>query len=50
MLKKKKKKKTSPAIDLMIDLQNTIGWKLRRLNEKKKSIDDCVGEACDSTR
>ena len=50
MLGRRDYSKTSPAIDLMIDLQNTIGWKLRRLNEKKKSIDDCVGEACDSTR
>ena len=41
---------TSPAIDLMLDLKNTIDWKLRRLNEKEKSIDNCVGEACNSTR
>ena len=41
---------TSPAIDLMLDLKNTIDWRLRRLNEKEKSIDNCVGETCDSTR
>ena len=41
---------TSPAIDILLDLKNTIGWKLRRLNEKEKSIDNCSGEACDSTR
>ena len=41
---------TSPAIDILFDLKNTIGWKLRRLNEKEKSIDNCGGEACDSTR
>lgn len=40
----------NPAIDLMLDLKDIIGRKLKRFNEQKKSIDDCVGEACDSAR
>ena len=40
----------SPVIDLMLDLKDTIGWKLRRFNEKEKSIDNSIREACDSAR
>lgn len=50
MLGRRDYSQTNPAIDLMLNLKNTIGWELMRFNEKEKSIDDCVGKACNSTR